>query len=128
QTALELRRVLLGPDHPDVAQSLLDHSFNVFEKGNLIAAEAEARQALAIFQRGNAKVEKILGAFTRLALFMGLQGKAAEEQAVADQAFALAKDAGYTEHPELAMILNHLVHTTFDAGDPSVATQLANRA
>jgi tetratricopeptide (TPR) repeat protein len=128
QKALELRRRLLGPDHPDVAQSLLDHSYNAFEKGNLVAAEVEARQALAICQKGNVKHEKTLSAFGLLVFFLVERRKAVEAQAVADQALAFARDAGYAENPEVAKILHDLVALRIRAGDLAGAEQLAIKA
>jgi serine/threonine protein kinase/tetratricopeptide (TPR) repeat protein len=124
--AIELRRVL-GHDHLDVAQSLLDHSYNAFEHGNWAAAEAESREALAIFKKGNDD-EQTLNAFSLLHLFVRQQDKVAEAQAIADEAFAFAKSAGFKEHPALAKILHNLVHVRIAAGKGAEAEQLAAKA
>jgi eukaryotic-like serine/threonine-protein kinase len=126
--ALELRRRLLGPDHVDVASSLLDHAFNAFENSNLEAAESEAREALAIFRRANADKDQILDAFATLSFFVGQQEKDAEAQRIADQAFAFARGAGCAEHTKLAVILQNLVPSRIRAGDLAGAERLATEA
>jgi eukaryotic-like serine/threonine-protein kinase len=126
--ALELRRRLLGPDHVDVARSLLDHAFNAFENSNLEAAESEAREALAIFRRANADKDQILDAFATLSFFVGQQEKDAEAQRIADQAFAFARSAGCADHTKLAVILQNLVPSKIRAGDLAGAERLATEA
>jgi eukaryotic-like serine/threonine-protein kinase len=126
--ALELRRRLLGPNHIDVARSLFDHSMNAVESGNLLVAESDAREALAIFQKINDKSEQNLGAFERLAFCLGLQRKVAEQQAIADQAFIFAQNAGYTDSPSLAALLHNLAHTRIESGDPAGGEQMAVKA
>ena len=128
EKALELRQRVLGPDHLDVAQSLLDLSWNLLAEGNLIAAEAKAREALVICQKANVKHEKTLTALMQLAFFLGEQRKDAEAQAVADQALAFARDAGYSDHPDVAKLLHDLVTLKVRAGDLPAAEQLAKDA
>ena len=115
--ALDLRRAVLGPDHPEVAQTLLDHSFCAFQMRELTAAEAEAREALALCQKANVKPEKTLTAFGLIAFFLAEHGKHVESRAVAEQALAFARDAGCAEHPEVAKILHNQVQVRILAGD-----------
>jgi tetratricopeptide (TPR) repeat protein len=43
---LEMRRTLLGADHPDVAWTLYNYAYMLMEQGELARAEALAREAL----------------------------------------------------------------------------------
>ena len=126
--ARDIQRRVLGPNHPDVAQALLDHSFNAFESGNLDAAVAEAREALAILQRARVKDQRILRAYAQLAFHVGEQGRLAEAQSLADQAFAAAAEAGITEHETLAKILHDRVADKLRAGQLAGINELAARA
>ncbi|MBA3480730.1 MAG: tetratricopeptide repeat protein [Pirellulales bacterium] len=128
QKAIELRQHFLGSDHPDVAQSLIDHSFNGFESGSLAAAETESRQALAILQRRNVKDERTLRAFSMLILILREQRKLVEAEATGDQALAFANEAGLRDHREVAMILHNLVPLKIEAGDAAGAERLAVKA
>jgi eukaryotic-like serine/threonine-protein kinase len=126
--ALELRRHVLGPDHLDVAQSLLDHSWNMMERGDPREAEVQAREALAICERLNLKQEKTLTALGLIAFYLGLQGKYTEAQSVGEEAYAFARDAGFSEHPDVAKLLHDLAGFKLMAGEPSAAEQLAREA
>jgi serine/threonine protein kinase/Tfp pilus assembly protein PilF len=125
--ALDLRRAVLGPDHPDTVKSLLDHSYNAACFGNPAAAEAEAREALAICLRAN-NPGHTLTAFGLLAADLAQQRKWAESRDVADRALAFARSAGCEEHPEVAKILHNQVDARIGAGDGAGAEQLARDA
>ncbi|HYV34587.1 MAG TPA: tetratricopeptide repeat protein, partial [Gemmataceae bacterium] len=126
--ALEIRRRVFGPNDITVAQSHLDWAMNSFESGNRIAAEAETREALTIFQIGNAKDEKILATLHYLAFVLGHQGKFAEQQTVAEQALAFARDKGLADSPIVASLLHNLGHTRIETGDYAGAESLLLKA
>jgi tetratricopeptide (TPR) repeat protein len=128
QRALDLRRTLLGPDHIEVAQSLLAHSYNAFQLGNPAAAEREAREALDISRKTADTRETTLYAFGLLAFFLEQQQKHAESRAAAEEALAFARNAGFSDHPEVAKILHNQVQLRINLGDLDGAEKLARDA
>src|SRR5262249_8006520 len=89
---------------------------------------AEAREALAICERANVSAEKSITPLGMLAFFLSEQQRYDESRAVAERAVALARDAGFPEHPEVAKILHNQVQVRISMGDTAGAEQVAREA
>jgi eukaryotic-like serine/threonine-protein kinase len=106
---LAFRRKLVGNEHPEVANSLLNLSGHLREHGKLPEAETAAREALAIRRKlhGNEHAE-VARALVYLTYVLRDQVKLAEAEATARESFALRKKLSGNASPETAEALKNL--------------------
>jgi tetratricopeptide (TPR) repeat protein/DNA-binding XRE family transcriptional regulator len=129
QRALALREQILGPDHPDVAQTLDALAL-------LSQSQGQYTEALPLFQRSLAIREQTLGqdhpdvavALNNLAHLYRYQGRYVEAQPLAEQALAINEQALGPTHPEVATSLNTLALLHRAQGHYTEALPLYQRA
>ncbi|MDX1963390.1 MAG: serine/threonine-protein kinase [Pirellulales bacterium] len=125
--ALELRQGLFGPAHAEVAHSLVDYSKNSFGRGELTAAEQQARQALAIhrqLQLADGEAMRILSA---LQLYLVARGEHAEAEQLAREALEIARRHP-GRFPEEATVLHNLAQSAADQENSAKAEELSRKA
>ncbi len=127
QAALQLRVRVLGPHHPDVAQSLVDYSANLYGRGDVAAAELHAKQALAIHRILPLPDRVTIQIFTALQLYAVAQSQYAEARKMADEALQIAARSPGV-FAEEACILHHLADTHLHEGDIREAEHFAKRS
>ena len=127
KSALELRVGLFGPEHPDVAQSLVDYSANLYGRGDVVGAESHARQALAIHRKLPLPDRVAMQILSTLQLYLVVQDKFDEATQIAQEALRIAgrRPAHY---PEEANVLHHLAHGVLRQGDARQAEQFAQQS
>lgn len=125
--ALEIRRSLFGPDHIEVAQSILDHSWNLRHR-DAKRAEAEAREALAICERHANARETTLSALVLIAFYAGLQQNYPEAFATGERALAFADQHKLRERSDIANLLHNMAQYELEVGDPHKAERLARES
>jgi serine/threonine-protein kinase len=122
--ALEQRRTLLGPDHPDVAESMVALGLLRVDQAAYDEAEPLIRDGLAIAQRRLPREHPIVtGAMHGLGKL--LQGRGAHDDAVLvleDGAAILAESAPASR--ELATMLGELANTHYYAGNYGASDSL----
>jgi CHAT domain-containing protein/Tfp pilus assembly protein PilF len=127
--ALVIREKALGPDHPDVGQSL----------NNLAAlyrAQGRYAEAEPLYQRGLAIIEKALGpdhprvgaTLTNLARLFESQGRYAEAEPFYKRGLAVFEKALGPDHAEVGATLNNLAHLYWAQGRTAEAEPLFKRS
>ncbi len=116
--ALAIREQVLGPEHPDTAQSLND-------LGGMLVLKGEYAEAQPLLDRALAIREEVLGAEHPDTaesleymgyLFWGL-GDLAAVKTYFERSLAIREKALGAEHPDTAMSLNHLGRILIATGD-----------
>jgi tetratricopeptide (TPR) repeat protein len=115
--ALAIRRRVLGPEHPDVAQSLDNIGQLFFDRSKYDVAVQYHRDALAMRQ-------KLLGpnhldvaqSQNNLALALQAQGKNADAEPVAQEALRIRRDQLGPDAPETLITMSVLGHIADSAG------------
>ena len=118
QRALEIRDEVLGPDHPDVASSVLS-------LGNVCSIQGDHDNARVHYQRALAILEKALGpdhpdtAYGLANLGSALSNLGDHDQALAhfQRALTILEKALGPDHPDVATSLNNLGNVVADLGD-----------
>jgi serine/threonine protein kinase/tetratricopeptide (TPR) repeat protein len=128
QRALELRRQAFGQNHPKVAESLIDYSWNLAEQRRHPEAEKCVREALAIYQQSNVSPNVLIHALWSLQRFLSSQRRFAEAEAVAKQALSLAGDVEKSDCADLANILHALADAKVSKGEYIEAEMWARRS
>jgi tetratricopeptide (TPR) repeat protein len=128
QRALALRRRLYGEESIEVAQSLVDHAWNLSERARQSEAEAEVRQALGIYGRRGADPQAIIHALCALGVILNLEGRFKDVETVSEQALALARSSPKRDFPEIANILHNLADTEVSQAKYVEAEHLATQA
>jgi tetratricopeptide (TPR) repeat protein len=129
QRSLTIREKALGPEHPDVAQSL--NNLAVF-----YAAQGQYAQAEPICQRALAIREKALGlehpdvaqSLNNLATLSADQGQYAQAAPLYKQALAVREKTLDPEHPDIAYSLNGLAVCYNSQGQYTKAETLYKQA
>jgi tetratricopeptide (TPR) repeat protein len=119
----------LGPEHPDVAESLNNLAELLDYRGRYAEAEPLHRRGLAIR-------EKVLGpehpdvaaSLNNLAVLLKSQGKYAEAEPLCRRALAIREKVLGSEHPDVAASLNNLAKLLYAQGKYAVAEPLYRRA
>jgi tetratricopeptide (TPR) repeat protein len=137
EAALALRRRLGGTDGTKYADILIDYAQNLAEQTRIVDAERTAREAISIYRRTGTTGRPLIKALWILQLQLAYRAEFAhepdarsayaEEQAVVDEAIAIAKANG-AEYPELANILHRHAPLLSTYGDAKGAEEWARRA
>jgi eukaryotic-like serine/threonine-protein kinase len=108
ERALALRRRLYGEQSEEVALSLVDHAWNLFEQERLPEAEAEVRRALAIYRKRGTDALPVINGLCALQGILGKQKRLKEVEAAGEEALALARNSPEREFPKIATMLHAL--------------------
>lgn len=127
--ALAIREKTLGPEHPEVAKSLVNLAIFYRKQGKYAEGEPLCKRALAI-------AEKVLGpehpdvaaSLENLAILYSDQGKYAEAELFYKRALAIWEKALGPEHPDVAMSLNNLALLYKQQGKYAEADPLFRRS
>jgi eukaryotic-like serine/threonine-protein kinase len=124
KSALEERRALFGPDHPDVASSLVT-------LGQLRESQAEYDSAESLIRRGlNMEKKDLPPGHPAIAKATVALGQVLEEKGDYDRAISvldsavLLQNAGGESSPELSETLSALANTHFYAGHFAISDSL----
>ena len=129
QRALTINEQVLGPDHPETADTLNNLA-------NLYRQQGKYKQAVPLFQRALAINEQVLGSdhlssaasLNNLALLYLQQGKYVQAEPLLGRALAINEQALGSDHPETAVTLNNMAWLYKDQGKYEQAALLYQRA
>ncbi|MCL1473437.1 tetratricopeptide repeat protein, partial [Argonema antarcticum] len=123
--ALELRKRLLGDEHPDVAASLNNLAYLYESQGRYSEAEPLYLQALELRKRllGDEHPD-VASSLNNLANLYYYQGRYSEAEPLYLQALKLIKRLLGDEHPDVASSLNNLANLYYYQGRYSEAEPL----
>jgi serine/threonine-protein kinase len=109
RAALETRRRVLGPEHPDVARSLTELASHMRGRGDLASAESRLREAVAIFDRlGRTDSLEAVVARSELASVLDQLGQSDEGERLHRETLAAKRRLLGNEHHLVAESLNNL--------------------
>jgi len=109
QESLTLREQLLGPDHPDVAQSLQVLGDLYWRQGMYGMAEDYQRRALAIDEKAyGAGDRRISAPLNSLAVVLSSQERYAEAEALYRRLLEIRDRTLGRDNPDSALVLNNL--------------------
>src|SRR6266508_3123519 len=129
ERALELREKALGPDHPDVAQSL--HNLAIIHrlKGDYAKSEPLFQRALDIKEKAlGPEHPDVAASLNSLAIIYHAKGDYAKAEPLFQRALDIKEKAFGPEHPNVAESLNSLANLYGDKGDYAKAEPLFQRA
>src|SRR6266508_1201029 len=129
ERALELREKALGPDHPDVAQSL--HNLAIIHrlKGDYAKAEPLFQRALDIKEKAlGPESPDVAASLNSLAIIYHAKGDYAKAEPLFQRALDIYEKALGPESPDVADSLNILARIYCDKGDYAKAEPLFQRA
>jgi serine/threonine protein kinase/tetratricopeptide (TPR) repeat protein len=109
QKALAIREEMVGPEHPDVAESLSNLAGPSLYQGMYAQAEPLFERSLAIRMRIQGPTHPdVAVALNNLALLYNQQGKYAQAEPLFHQALAIWEEVQGLAHPDVARTLNNL--------------------
>jgi serine/threonine protein kinase/tetratricopeptide (TPR) repeat protein len=128
EEVLALRRRLLGPDDPDVAESLNDLAVVRGQQGQYAVAEALLREALGIMQRAKgADHPDVAAAMNNIAFTLGEEGRFEAADSFYRASLALRTRVLGPEHPDVAWTLYAYASMLHEKGDYRAAELNARR-
>jgi class 3 adenylate cyclase/tetratricopeptide (TPR) repeat protein len=129
ERALAIRERALGPDHPDVAQSLNNLAVVQYQAGRFAEAAHLYEQALAIREKAlGAEHLDVAESLNDLAVVQYDVGRYAEAEPLFERALAIQERALGPEDPVLAVSLNNLAAVQREQGRYAEAQPLLERA
>src|SRR6266511_455141 len=129
ERALELREEALGPESPDVAQSLNNLAIIYRDKGDYAKAEPLVQRALAILEKAfGPESLDVAASLNSLANLYRGKGDYAKAEPLVHRALAVREKALGPEHPDVAASLNNLGIIYRIKGDYAKAEPLCQRA
>ena len=129
QRALAIRKKVLGPKHPRVAQSLNNLARLYYSQGRYAEAERLSKRALAIRKKVlGPEHPRVAESLNNLAVLYGTQSRYAEAERLFKRALAIRKKVLGPEHPKVANSLNNLAQLYGKQGQYAKAEPLAKRA
>jgi tetratricopeptide (TPR) repeat protein len=127
--ALAIRERVLGPEHPDTAQSLNNLAMVLRDQGDLAAARPLYERALTIRERVLGPQDRATAqSLYNLAGLLQAQGNFAGARPLFERALAIRERVFGTEHHETAQSLSSLALLLAAQGDPGRARPLSERA
>ena len=107
--ALEIHVKALGPDHPDVGQSLNNLAALYYDQGWYAEAEPLSKRSLAIHERALGPDHPRLGmSLSNLGELYRTQGRYAEAEPLHKRSLAIREKALGPDHPDVGSSLNNL--------------------
>src|SRR6266540_3334634 len=129
ERALELREEALGPESPDVAQSLNNLAIIYRDKGDYAKAEPLVQRALAIREKAlGPEHPDVAASLNILANLYRGKGDYAKAEPLVQRALAIREKALGPESPDVAESLTSLAIIYRDKGDYAKAEPLYQRA
>jgi tetratricopeptide (TPR) repeat protein/CHAT domain-containing protein len=127
--ALEIRKAVLGENHPDYATSLNNLAYFYYLQGNYAKAEPLCRQALEITKAVlGEKHPNYATSLNTLAILYISQGNYAKAEPLCRQALEITKAVLGEKHPNYAASLNNLAHVYESQGNYAKAEPLYRQA
>lgn len=127
--SLALREDTLGPEHPEVAESLLGLARAELELGRAGDAEGLARRGYDLRRATLGENDPAVGqALEELAATLGAQGKLDEAAATFERALGILEKALGTEHADLGAAVSNFGQLRWRAGQLPEAEKLLGRA
>ena len=129
ESALAMRRKLLGEEHPEVAVSHSELGRTLFDLGRLDEAEAHYRSALAIRRKvlGPADHETATS-MSDLGLLLREKGDRTAAETLFRKTLAVTRTSSGPKHPDVGTALNNLALTVNERGDPVAAEAMFREA
>ena len=129
QRSLAIREKALGPDHPDVAQSLNNLAVLYDSQGRYADAEPLYQRSLAIREAAlGPDHPDVAQSLNNLALLYCNQGKYAEAEPLYRRSLAIWEKASGPDHPDVATSLNNLAELYRNQGEYAAAEPLYKRS
>jgi serine/threonine-protein kinase len=129
QTTLAQRRALFGPEHPDVAASLVALGLLRLDQARLPEADSLVRRGLEMTKRfPRANIEPVAAASVALGQVLTEAGSYDEAIQVLESSTRLYRTAGSGATPELAFSLVQLANAQFHAGKYDLSDSLNSQA
>jgi tetratricopeptide (TPR) repeat protein len=126
---LAIKEKLLGPDDPDVANSLNNLSARYYERGKDAQAEPLLRRALAIQEKALGRDHlHVAISLNNLATLYYKQGNYSQAEPLFRRALAIREKALGPDHPKVADSLNRLAMLYQKQGKDAQAEPLFRRA
>lgn len=127
--ALSIRETLLGSEHPDVASSLHNQAWLLFDQGKYEEAESLYIRALTIREEMlGIEHNYVADTLSRLGNLYEEQGKYSESGRVYRQALKIREKLLGTDHPDVADSLNDIASIYLKQGKNTEAASLLDRA
>lgn len=127
--ALAIRENMLGPDHPDAANSLTNLGIALGEQGRHAEAVTLFERALEIRERSFGPDDpRVAQALINLAHSYDEQGQFSETEALDKRALAIWENALGPDHPHTAFAVVNLAHEYMRQGRYAEAEPLQKRA
>ena len=115
--SLAIREKALGPDHPDVAFSLINLGALYFDKGRYADAEPEFKRSLDIREKAlGPDHPDVAVSLNNLAELYRAQGRYADAEPLYKRSLAITGKALGPDHPDVGLSLNNLAALYNDQG------------
>ena len=106
---MAIREKALGPDHPDVAQSLNNLALLYYHQGRYADAEPLYKRAIALNEKAlGPDHPDVASSLNNLAALYQAQGRYAEAEPLYERSLAIQEKALGPDHPDVARSLNNL--------------------
>jgi tetratricopeptide (TPR) repeat protein len=129
EQALAIRKMALGPEHPDVATSASNLAVLYVNQDQYAPAEPLYQLALAVQEKAlGPEHPDVARSLNNLAELYRAQGQYAQAEFLCCRALAIREKALGPEHPDVAESLNNLAALYFDQGQYAKAEPLCRRA
>src|SRR5262245_21759532 len=129
ERALELREKALGPEHPDVTQSLNNLANLYRDKGDYVKAEPLYQRALTIREKAlGPDHPDVAQSLNNLANIYYAKDDYAKAEPLYQRALTIREKALGPDHPDVALSLNNLANLYYVKGDYAKAEPLYQRA
>jgi tetratricopeptide (TPR) repeat protein len=129
QRALAIRERVLGPDHPDVAESLNNLAALYYHQGKYTEAGPLSHRALAITEKARGPEHPHVAIrLNNLAALYNEEGKYAEAEPIHQRALAIREKTLGPDHPDVATSLSNLGGLYRNQGKYAQAEPLCQRA
>src|SRR5215813_6055435 len=129
ERALEIRERRLGPDHPDVGQTINGLAIVHYYKGDYAKSESLHQRALAIWEKSlGPEHPDVARSLNNLASLYWKLGDYAKAEPLNQRALAIQEKALGPDHPEVARSLHNLALLYRRMGDYVKAEPLYQRA
>lgn len=129
ERALDIREQVLGPEHPDTAQSLNNLALLLKDQGEYAAARPYLERARQICEQALGQNHShTANALNNLAGLLQDQGDYEAAQPLYEQALQIFEETLGPDHPDTARTLNNLALVLKDQGDYGTARPLYERA
>lgn len=120
--ALDLRRELLGDEHPDVVGSHNNLASALWRMGELDQAEHHYTRALEIAERAHGKDHPLVATLLQnLGGLLGEQGELERARPALERGLQIRRRALGPQHPDVGTMLNNLASVLWEQGHTELA-------